>query len=83
MIKTVWGRLREMSAASYTILRGGLLVACALLICSLGIVLAVGPICFDTYYFHETARVMREMAPGILFVSVIGSAFGEARTKTG
>ena len=81
MLKTVWKRVREMSETSHTILRGGLLVACTLLICSLGIILFAGPECFDTYFLHDVARAMREMAPGILFIAVVGSAVGETQAK--
>jgi len=81
MMKTVWKRLREMGEATYTILRGGLLVSCALLVCSLTLTLTAGPLTFDTYYIHAVANAMRDMAPGILFIAVVGSACVESRTQ--
>lgn len=78
MIQVVWKRLRSMSEVSFTILRGGMLVACTLLICSLAIMLAAGPANFSTYYMHACAMAMFEMAPGILLITVIASAWCES-----
>ena len=80
-MKTIWERLRAMGEATHTILRGGLLVSCTLLFCSLVLSLVAGPPAFDTYYLHDAALAMRDMSPGILFIAVVGSAYVEAQTK--
>lgn len=81
MVNTVLQRLKDMGMASYTILRGGLLVTCTLLLCSLAMTLAAGPKNFDTYYMHAVAQTMREMAPGILLITVTFSAWCESNAK--
>lgn len=81
MFKTVIKRVRTMGEASHTILRGGLMIACTLLLCSLALMLAAGPETFDTYYLHGCAAVMRSMAPAVLLVAVIGSAWGESNGR--
>ena len=80
-MKTIWKRLREMGEASHTILRGGLMVSCVLLICSLTLTLAAGPKSFDTYYIHAVAQAMRDMSPGMLFIAVIASSVAEVQAK--
>lgn len=82
MLKVVWKRLCGMSDAAHTILRGGLLVTCAALLCTLGLTLAADLPGRDTYYLLDCAAALREMAPGLLLIAVIGSAVAESTANS-
>lgn len=77
MFKTVWKRLHGMGDVARSILRGGLLVTCTALLCTLGLTLAAELPGRDTYYLLACAAALREMAPGLLLIAVIGSAVAE------
>lgn len=76
-MKSILNRVSMMSPLAYSILKGGLLLACTLLFCSIVIKLAAGPLTSSTYRLHMYSQTLRELPPVILFEVIFGSAFIE------
>lgn len=80
-MKKVVSNLKRMCSECRWLLKGGLMITCALLLGSIILTLWAGGWSLDTYYIHRCADTMREMAPAILFLTVFGSAWWEERHR--
>ncbi len=80
-MKKIISNLKKMCPASRWLLKGGLMVACSLLLGSIILACWAGAWSLDTYYIHRCADTMREFAPVILFLTVFGSAWWEERYR--
>ena len=81
MLKTAYKRFAAMGELPFSILRGGLLIAIALLLSSLAFLIAGGPVSVDTYEFHKLSDATREMVPVILFETAVLSAWAESKRR--
>jgi hypothetical protein len=67
-----------MNPVTHSILRGGLMISCTLLVCSLFLILWAGTENYGNYFLYGCAHTMQEMAPAVLLITAIGSALSEA-----
>ncbi len=80
-MKILMGNLREIGELPKSFLRGGLMITGALLLGALLLSVSIGAPTFATYHIAKTAKAMQDMAPGILLIMVIVSAFSESMAK--
>ena len=76
-MKRILERVSDMSPQAFSVLRGGLLVACTLLACSLIIRAFAGPLSASTYILHKYSQTLSELPFIVLFEAVFGSAIIE------
>lgn len=82
-IKTVIKRVASMSGCTYSIIKGGLLVANAMMLSSLMIMIFLGDIT-DGVRFHDlynAAQSLRSLTFAVCFETVFGSAIMEQYAK--
>lgn len=80
-MKRLVHNLKSMCSACRWLLKGGLMITCALLLGSILLMARAGGWTLDTYYLIRSADSMREIAAVVLFLTVIGSAWWEERYR--
>jgi hypothetical protein len=81
MILKITNRIAAMNTVSQSILRGGLMIAVTLLICSALYLLLADPLNADTYELYKLSDTLREIAPVALFLTVIPAVWLETQKE--
>lgn len=76
-MKRVFHRLRQISPPARSILKGGLMVSCTLLLSTVLFLLKAFPLSEHTYGLLQYALQLKDCTFTVLFITIFGSAFIE------
>ncbi len=74
-----WPRRRVLSPPAYGLIKGGLVLSCALLAASLALVLHAGPLSAHNVHIHRLAADLYRAPLGVLLLTHLGALLVEER----